>query len=105
MTTLQKEYHSYLNSTDWKRRRQGIIDRDGGRCRLCNSTKILTVHHRLYEAVRGEEADVDLITLCRKCHDNFHGIRHLSRQAQKHHKRTPLNIIEKPYVKELSWIV
>lgn len=64
-------YREYLASKEWAEKRSQIIQRDGCRCRLCNSPAALTVHHRTYERLGHEEED-DLTTLCRKCHAWFH---------------------------------
>jgi hypothetical protein len=84
----KEAYTAYLNTSVWKKKRQKAIDRDGGRCRLCNSTKRLNVHHRAYPEVWGTEPIEDLITLCGKCHDIFHEGRALSK-AQPKASRAP----------------
>ena len=76
-------YDEYLASDVWKKKRKEIIDRDGGRCRLCNSDKILHVHHRAYPKIYGEEPNEDLSTLCRKCHYIFHQNRSTHQIAKK----------------------
>lgn len=44
-------------------------------CELCNSQKLLNVHHKTYEH-HGYELDNmnDLIVLCSDCHKKFHNI-------------------------------
>mgnify|MGYP003576213850 FL=1 len=64
-------YDDYLQSDEWRARREQIVARDGHACRVCGSNGQLHVHHRSYER-RGDEADADLITLCAKCHELFH---------------------------------
>lgn len=61
-------YQEYLQSPEWKALRRRAIDRDGGRCRLCNSNKRLEVHHRTYTRFLGEEPIENLTTLCYRCH-------------------------------------
>lgn len=68
----QKEYALYLETEEWKAKRQATLYRDGNKCRLCNSSRQLQVHHRCYPKVYGEEPLIDLITLCYKCHAKFH---------------------------------
>ena len=69
----QEEYHEYLESAKWQRKRKAAIQQAGGRCQLCNSREGLQVHHRTYERV-GNESSTDLTVLCQLCHQKFHGI-------------------------------
>ncbi len=69
----RQSYHRYLRSGEWHIRREMIKSRDQYRCRLCHSTEDLCVHHATYNNV-GHEEDIDLITLCRVCHEKFHNI-------------------------------
>jgi hypothetical protein len=64
------QYAEKLNSPLWHRRRQEIIDRDGGKCKLCLSRDYLQVHHLGYilGADPWQYPDDFLITLCEKCH-------------------------------------
>ena|SRR5271167_3798758 len=64
-------YLDYLRTPEWEARRQQVLERDGHRCRVCNGTEQLNVHHRTYER-RGDEDLNDLTTLCRSCHEYFH---------------------------------
>lgn len=69
-------YNEYLLTPEWKARRDRQVEADGGACRLCGSRDNLNVHHRTYERL-GEEAPLDLITLCYGCHQTFHDNRNL----------------------------
>lgn len=64
-------YQAYVLSGEWRALRAKALERDGGRCRLCDSAENLDVHHRRYP--RGNRWDLDsldaLTTLCRACHD------------------------------------
>jgi hypothetical protein len=72
-------YKGYIASAKWRLLRASAIERDGGRCRLCNSGKRLTVHHRIYPA-RWELDNLDnLTTLCSACHRH---IEHRSRSER-----------------------
>lgn len=64
-------YHEYLQTPEWDAKRQLILARDKHRCRVCNSTEQLNVHHRTYERRGNEDLD-DLTTLCQPCHEYFH---------------------------------
>lgn len=65
-------YHDAINSPKWFNEvRPAIIERDHGRCRFCECTENLQVHHIRYQNERGENDYFNpnfLITLCRKCH-------------------------------------
>lgn len=64
-------YEDYLRSTDWRKKKEEAIKRDGHRCRVCNGKTKLQVHHRTYARLYDEELS-DLTTLCEKCHTIFH---------------------------------
>ena len=66
------KYTEYLKCPQWKLIRRLAIEAAGGRCRLCNSTKAIEVHHRTYERVYHERLD-DLTVLCGECHGKYHG--------------------------------
>ena len=70
------EYLAHLDSNGWQEIRQAAFDRDGGRCRLCNSRQNLQGHHRSYANLGRDAAKelADVTTLCRKCHKRFHKI-------------------------------
>jgi hypothetical protein len=68
------DYSEYLSSEVWQKIRDTVLERDGKRCRVCNRAGMLNVHHRCYSERWGDESIDDLITLCRKCHELFHGI-------------------------------
>ena len=71
MSKNKERYWDYLGSEAWKIRRDMALERDGRRCRLCNSKDRLEVHHRTYKR-RGNEKLDDLTTLCNKCHSAHH---------------------------------
>jgi len=71
-TKSKEKYYAYLQTDTWKQKRDRVVKRDMGRCRICNSSKFLNVHHRKYPEVYGEELLIDLITLCKVCHELFH---------------------------------
>jgi len=64
-------YEEYLQTPEWIEKREQTLERDGHRCRVCNSREKLHVHHRTY-ARRGNEDLNDLTTLCETCHEEFH---------------------------------
>jgi 5-methylcytosine-specific restriction endonuclease McrA len=79
----KKEYHAYLRSPEWKEKREQVLTRDGHKCRLCNSPKAPSVHHRRYLDNHEEEPLEDLITLCSRCHNIFHKSRGIVKEQNK----------------------
>ena len=71
---IYRNYSEYLQSETWTKIKKEILYRDSGKCRVCNSINNLHIHHRQYPKVYGEELLTDLITLCKYCHDLFHGL-------------------------------
>jgi 5-methylcytosine-specific restriction endonuclease McrA len=64
------QYQAYIQSSEWKERSR--LERiKNPACSLCNKKGILVVHHRTYERL-GNEANGDLIVLCKECHELFH---------------------------------
>ncbi len=63
-------YDAYISSDNWHRNpaRLGEFRLSGRRCRLCNSPRDLTGHHRTYARL-GMERVSDITTLCRPCHE------------------------------------
>jgi hypothetical protein len=65
-------YTDYLQSPEWRERRLFHVQTVKNRCQLCNSPQgPLHVHHRTYERL-GYEEFIDLLVLCRACHETFH---------------------------------
>lgn len=61
------DYNKYLKTNYWKGIKDQVLERDGFKCRLCNSEKELHVHHRTYDYLEDEKLE-ELITLCKRCH-------------------------------------
>lgn len=72
--TRKEEYYQELEHPLWKEKRKVILERDRYQCRICGSKHNLVVHHIKYS--EGKKAwqypNLDLITLCRDCHDRVH---------------------------------
>lgn len=64
-------YESYIQSEDWKRKRQERLDFAMYCCELCSSPNEIEVHHRTYKNL-GDERLNDMIVLCKICHSIFH---------------------------------
>lgn len=65
-------YKDYLKSDEWQNKRKLVIIRDWWRCKCCNSTKQLNVHHRTYKTIHTPEEINDLTLLCNRCHSLIH---------------------------------
>jgi 5-methylcytosine-specific restriction endonuclease McrA len=52
--------------------RREVLERDGWRCQRCGSSQCLDVHHMKRRSALGDDAEANLITLCRECHQIQH---------------------------------
>jgi 5-methylcytosine-specific restriction endonuclease McrA len=71
-STLQKRIRNRMAPRLYARLRREILERDGWRCQCCGSCKNLDVHHMRRRSALGDDAETNLITLCRKCHRRLH---------------------------------
>jgi hypothetical protein len=71
-------YAEYIVSPAWRARADAAKKRVGYRCLVCNSSHDLNAHHRTYERL-GHELEIDIIVLCRDCHELFHTNRRLQK--------------------------
>lgn len=65
-----KEYKKYIRSTEWKRKKSELL-KNHPFCTRCSSKEKLQVHHMNYRNL-GNEKDLDLVVLCKKCHKKVH---------------------------------
>ena len=65
------DYNEQLNNQKWKERKLKIKQRDGFKCRVCNSNLSLDVHHLYYipKLKAWEYEDEGLVTICNLHHD------------------------------------
>ncbi len=66
------EYIEYLKSDEWKERRKYLMELAGGSCSKCGE-KATQLHHLNYDNLGDEELEVDVIALCKDCHEEIHG--------------------------------
>lgn len=66
----KRNYSLYLKSTEWKKKRDTVMKRDGGECVFCGD-EAQHVHHLTYERVYNESL-YDLIAVCNECHKAIH---------------------------------
>jgi 5-methylcytosine-specific restriction endonuclease McrA len=52
--------------------RRVVLERDGWRCQQSGTSRNLDVHHMRRRSALGGDAEANLITLCRECHQNLH---------------------------------
>ena len=70
MTRLrQKRPRLRLDSESYARLHQEVLERDGYRCQRCGNLNDLQVHHINPRSLLGDDAEHNLITLCRICHE------------------------------------
>ena len=65
------KYCEYLNSQEWKGKRDLALKRDGYKCQKCKIKTADDVHHLTYENL-GNEKLSDLLSVCRECHIRIH---------------------------------
>jgi len=66
------DYKDYINSVEWFKKREVRRKYDNNKCLYCGSEERLEVHHCHYETLGSECPYDDLITLCRKHHQQVH---------------------------------
>ena len=74
------DYTKYIESEEWKEKREDRIILDGYKCRMCGSAKNLVVHHITYENAPNEDM-FDLVTLCKACHNELHKYDNMRKRA------------------------
>lgn len=71
LSGVTMDYKTYIQSENWRKKRENVLIFWGYRCALCFSPNNLHVHHRTYERL-GRELITDLIPLCERCHNDHH---------------------------------
>lgn len=73
MNKQKVSYAELLKDPRWQKKRLEVMQRDGFRCQHClREDKELQVHHLLYRkgAKPWEYKNEELVTLCKRCHEN-----------------------------------
>ena len=65
------DYHVYMRSRAWVKKRQEAFAKYGLRCSVCRTEYDLQVHHKTYLRL-GHERLTDLCILCDDCHRLHH---------------------------------
>jgi 5-methylcytosine-specific restriction endonuclease McrA len=68
----QKRPRIRATPRDYAMLRRGVLERDGWRCQECGSLRNLDVHHVRRRSALGDDAEANLITVCRDCHRMLH---------------------------------
>lgn len=53
---------------DWPKIRKKVLQRDGHMCKICGRHDHLHVHHIIPWKISRSNEDLNLVTLCNKCH-------------------------------------
>lgn len=53
--------------------RRAVYRRDGWRCALCDDVRGLQIHHVMPRSAGGSDDEMNLVTLCWRCHAEAHG--------------------------------
>lgn len=68
--TKKISYSEKLRDSRWQKKRLEIFNRDGFKCRSCQSEdETLCVHHLKYDGNPWDVSNDDLVTLCETCHE------------------------------------
>lgn len=79
----KKDYYDYIRSDKWKHIRESYYNsnmyktlkkkNNGWICYCCTAkNKPLDLHHRTYKRLGEENISVDLVPVCRECHNEIH---------------------------------
>ena len=95
-------YVEQLSDPKWLAKRLKILRRDHFKCTACGSTENLRVHHTFYYPVKTEPwkyPNKSLITLCDKCHHDYHAT-HENTIRTKHKKKPKIKNAKKPVIRK-----
>jgi uncharacterized protein YnzC (UPF0291/DUF896 family) len=82
---LSKSYYDYIESQAWQAKRSKRLMIDNLTCQRCGSKKDVQVHHLTYENFGNEDVYNDLITLCKRCHEDV--------EREKEKNKAPTDIV------------
>ncbi|NPE28190.1 HNH endonuclease [Methanococcoides sp. SA1] len=64
----RKKERTNANNKSWSKQRALALERDGNKCKICESTEKLHIHHIIpFKKSKSHEIN-NLITLCEQCH-------------------------------------
>ena len=68
---MNEKYITYLRSEDWKLRRKELMKEANYNCSECGD-KAVELHHLKYDNLGFEILGIDVIALCKRCHEDIH---------------------------------
>jgi len=68
---MKFNYFKYLKTEDWKIRKKELLNEANHICSECGGKAIL-LHHISYDNLGYEILNLDVIALCKSCHDLMH---------------------------------
>lgn len=80
------DYQEYIQSDQWKEKREERLKLDGYQCVVCRNSEGLSVHHLHYDSLGNEDVQHDLVTVCNKCHRYFDTIERYQRYKKRQRK-------------------
>lgn len=81
-------YQERVQSPEWRVFKMGILSKRGPTCEGCASTRRRVDLHHLHYRTLGKERECDVILLCRRCHDERHGLTLPSTRRRLSKRRT-----------------
>jgi len=87
--TIRRKYNLYYHGRRkygdrWPEIRKKVLIRDGKKCRICNVTKRLHIHHIIPFKISHSNEDLNLVTLCKSCHPKVEKIAWLILEKKGH---------------------
>jgi hypothetical protein len=70
---VKQDYFKYLKSPLWAKRKEIFYKIHPRKCEACGTNINIHLHHMVYGQF-GNEPDKHLVSLCEKCHSDFHQI-------------------------------
>lgn len=70
---LDKRAVAAAKSRQWHEVRRVVLKRDRDTCRICRHAKAIDVHHVLFRSLGGKDEARNLISVCKRCHEDIHG--------------------------------
>lgn len=71
-TGWDRQYNAYLQTDQWRDKRQRVLERDNYLCQACLKRKAQQVHHLTYSFPLGKEPLFVLVSVCNLCHEAIH---------------------------------
>ena len=68
---MNSNYFRYLRTESWKERRKELLEQADNECSECGG-KATIIHHLKYDNLGEVILGVDVIAVCKDCHDRIH---------------------------------